>query len=278
MPAAPTPAATGSGADAHGSTWSGSTWSGAADESRAGDRAADPRPAQPSAAQPHITDQQAAEPQAAEPQAAEPQAAEPRAAGERDEEVDDPTAPTVPLPPPPPKPMTLAATQVINVLANAMRRPTSDYLEIFGKLQVIFDEDNWDPVTLALHLVHIISTGVLVGDGDEIDNLSWRLDRLPRSSAECECRSCLEQRGEKLGARPAPGTRRFARPGAGRSTGAGGGSKPATGSGQATRAADMDMSDPRPVEIPRPPLEAIERAAQAAREARARERAADGAA
>ncbi|WP_055750702.1 hypothetical protein [Frankia sp. AvcI1] len=188
--------------------------------------------------------------------------------------ADEAPAPTVPLPPPPPAPMTLAATQVINVLANAMRRPTSDFLEIFGKLQIIFDEDNWDPVTLALHLVHIIQTGVLVGDGDEIDNLSWRLDRLPRASTDCECRSCRERRADQLKSPSAPSPRgRFNRPsGAGRGAG-----RPAAAEPKRSAAATTEAP---PVEIPRPPLEAIERAAQAAREARLRERqqAADGAA
>lgn len=235
-----------------------------------------PAPTPPAPVQPAPVQPEPVQPVAA---AGAEDVTEARGAEAGGEDALDPTAPTIPLPPKPPAPMVLAATQVINVLANAMRRPTSDFLEIFGKLQVIFDGDDWDPVTLALHLAHIIGTGVLVGDGDEIDNLSWRLDRLPRSSAECECRSCLERRGEMQNAPPAPGTRRFVRSGTGRSAAAarttdGGG----TEAGASISRANVDLTEPRPVEIPRPPLEAIERAALAAREARLRERAAGGAA
>ncbi len=188
--------------------------------------------------------------------------------------AEGPPAPTVPLPPPPPDPVTFAASQVINVLGTAMRRPTSDFMKIFGKLRVILEEDNWDPVMLALHLVRIIQTGVLVGDGDEVDNLSWRLDRLPRASADCECSSCREYRSEQSKSPSAPAPRgRFARSGgAGRGVG-----RPAVTEPKRSAAA---QSEAPPVEIPRPPLEAIERAARVAREAQLRERqqAADGAA
>ncbi|WP_261566101.1 hypothetical protein [Frankia gtarii] len=193
--------------------------------------------------------------------------------------ADGPPAPTVPLPPPPPEPIAFATSQVINVLGTAMRRPTSDFMKIFGKLQVIFEEDNWDPVTLALHLVRIIQTGVLVGDGDEVDNLSWRLDRLPRASTDCECSSCRERRAEQSKSPSAPAPRgRFTRSGgAGRGAG-----RPAATEPKRSEAAQSEaaQSAAPPVEIPRPPLEAIERAALVAREARLRERqqAADGAA
>ncbi|ETA04060.1 hypothetical protein CcI6DRAFT_00584 [Frankia sp. CcI6] len=189
-------------------------------------------------------------------------------------------APTVPLPPPPPEPMTLAASQVITVLANAMRRPTSDYLAIYQKLRVILEEDSWEPVELALHLVHIITTGVLVGDGDEIDNLSWRLDRLPRASADCNCRACLENRGIRTG--PTPGST-VPNQGRGRYTRTAKERGPAPGrpgwEAYGSRAARPESEAP-PVSIPRPPLEAIEEAARAGRAhaQMASQSAADGAA
>ncbi|WP_462203598.1 hypothetical protein [Frankia sp. CcWB3] len=189
-------------------------------------------------------------------------------------------APTVPLPPPPPEPMTLAASQVITVLANAMRRPTSDYLAIYQKLRVILEEDSWEPVELALHLVHIITTGVLVGDGDEIDNLSWRLDRLPRASADCNCRACLENRGIRTG--PTPGST-VPNQGRGRYTRSAKEKGPAPGrpgwEAYGSRAARPESEAP-PVSIPRPPLEAIEEAARAGRAhaQMASQSAADGAA
>jgi hypothetical protein len=79
---------------------------------------------------------------------------------------------------------------VLATLARAMRCTTEDLGHAAERLTEILDEGAWSPAALATHLVDFVMGGVMLTGSCPADSLGWRLDRLPRSVADCACRSC----------------------------------------------------------------------------------------
>jgi hypothetical protein len=111
---------------------------------------------------------------------------------------------SAPAGPPATDPMADAAEQVVSTLARAMRRSPDDFGGLALRLAGILTEGGWSAAALATHLVDIIAGGVMVGGDSPVDSLGWRLDHLPRSSADCPCRSCRSWRSIVPSAPAAP--------------------------------------------------------------------------
>ncbi|CUU57673.1 hypothetical protein Ga0074812_11419 [Parafrankia irregularis] len=163
------------------------------------------------------------EPTPEEPTPEEPTPApEPKAEAEREPE---------PEPDPAMEEIRTATRQVIDILANMLRCPAEDFAELHKKVFDVLCESNWAPVELATHLVNFVANGVWVNDGGVVDNIRWRMDRLPLGVTECSCKSCLGWRAmpdrpskSKSAARPA--SRSAGASAAGGSGGSGTGSPP----------------------------------------------------
>ena len=90
----------------------------------------------------------------------------------------------------PADPVVAAARQVISALAQAMRCEPDAFADSFDGLTDILREGGWDAPSLATHLVHVVVGGVKVGSDSPADNLSWRLQHLPRTGDQCPCGAC----------------------------------------------------------------------------------------
>jgi len=90
----------------------------------------------------------------------------------------------------PADPVVASARQVISALAQAMRCEPDAFADSFDGLTDILREGGWDAPSLATHLVHVVVGGVKVGSDSPADNLSWRLQHLPRTGDQCPCGAC----------------------------------------------------------------------------------------
>jgi hypothetical protein len=107
----------------------------------------------------------------------------------------EPPEPVEPVEPPEPlDPSVEAANQVVTTLASAMRCEPDAFAETAPMLASILADGGWSAPALATHLVDIIVGGVKVIGDKPLDGLSWRLQHLPRTSADCPCRSCRSWR------------------------------------------------------------------------------------
>ncbi|OHV29361.1 hypothetical protein CC117_08375 [Parafrankia colletiae] len=108
------------------------------------------------------------------------EAAQPTPAPEPEPELDPETAE-----------LWTATGQVIDTLANLLRGPAEDFAALRQQVFDVLSDGTWAPVELATHLVNFVATGVWVNGDGVVDNIRWRMDRLPRGVTQCSCRSCL---------------------------------------------------------------------------------------
>ncbi|MBX6390725.1 MAG: hypothetical protein IRZ08_17335 [Frankia sp.] len=96
-----------------------------------------------------------------------------------------------------PSPSVEAAGQLVATLASAMRCEPSEFADSVPAIAAILDEGGWPAPALATHLVAIVVGGVRIGGGDSpAASLAWRIKHLPRTCAECPCRSCRSWRSQ----------------------------------------------------------------------------------